>query len=74
MIVSESITRVWQCDGLNCTADPVESLSNPFFRLTVNSSSLPFFPECVLDLCSVCIQTITAPALVAEINDSKNLP
>ena len=63
MLQTETIIRVWQCDGVDCPTAPTESIENPYFRVSVWLLSNSLAP-CEIDLCPICIQTITAQPVV----------
>lgn len=65
MLKTSITTNTWQCDGLNCPTPEQISASNPFYK--VNIIPGPPLDSCEVDLCDVCIQTITAPLAVAFI-------
>lgn len=68
MLISEDISRVWQCDGLGCPNPPVTSQGNPFYRVSIHLVSVPGV-GCSIDLCAACIETITAPKAVDYVGD-----
>lgn len=74
MLIAESIERTWQCDGLDCPTGPIQSISDPFYNISVTNSASPFFVSITFDLCDFCIKTITAPVLVQDIADAALLP
>lgn len=74
MLLTEIVTRTWRCDGLDCPTGDIVSTTNPFYSLSIINSVLPFFVTCDIDLCDVCIQTITASVLVQDISDAQDKP
>jgi hypothetical protein len=61
-MISEKIvtTRVWKCDGLNCPTAPATAEADPFYAVTVSDPSSHLVNDLQLDLCPVCILTMTA--------------
>lgn len=74
MLVSSITTNTWRCDGLDCPLDDQVAQVNPFFHIVVSLSSLPQTPPSEIDLCTVCIETITAPDIVALVQSVKSFP
>lgn len=68
MLKTQVITNTWKCDGLDCPAPEEQIEDNPYCRITVCSPGSSG-PACEIDLCAVCIQTITAPKVVDYVND-----
>lgn len=59
-MLTQNTTKVWQCDGLNCPTPPVEADNCPYYNIEINPK-LPQSPSLIIQLCDVCIATLTSP-------------
>jgi hypothetical protein len=70
MSLEQTVTNTWTCDGFECPTSPVVAEANPFHTVHVTKPALPHSPGVSIDLCDVCIATITAPDVVAYVASS----
>lgn len=62
------ITNTWTCDGLDCPTPPSSASGNPFITVRVHKPGNDSISPVEIDLCPVCIETITSPVVVEAVN------
>lgn len=71
MGLTQVIENTWECDGLDCPT-PIDTASenNPFTLVKLHRGT-PTVPGIEIYLCSVCVNTLTAPAAVTYIAEAQ---